>query len=63
MLLLIYVVHGTEKYLSEWFNRVLQQSVVSDEDEMNIMHFDMTETLLSEAMLEANSLPFLEISD
>lgn len=54
----IYVVHGTEKYLSEWFNRVLQQSVVSDEDEMNIMHFDMTETLLSEAMLEANSLPF-----
>ncbi len=55
----IYLVLGTEIYLSELFKtELLSQLFEPGDDEFNVTAYDMEETSLSAALAEAETLPF-----
>ena len=55
----IYLVLGDERYLSDTFKQTLLNEIVkTEDDELNTASFDMTETPLSYALEEANTIPF-----
>ena len=55
----VYLLLGTETYLSELFRSELQKQVFqTGEDEFNITSYDMEEVPLSVALGEADTLPF-----
>lgn len=56
---LIYVIQGTEQYLSEKVKVALMDSVLSNEvSEFNFGQFDMRDTTIDSALQEAESFPF-----
>lgn len=55
----VYLVTGTEQYLSDIFKKTLREQVLQDQDdEMNAIRFDMETTPISLALEEARTLPF-----
>lgn len=55
----IYLVLGQEQFLADTFKRAVTQQVIqTEDDELNFATFDMTETSLSVAVEEANTIPF-----
>lgn len=55
----VYLVTGTEQYLIGQFIKQLQKSLAQEFGEIDEISFDMKEVPLTEALAEANSLPFL----
>lgn len=56
---LIYLIQGTEQYLSEKVKFTLMDSILSNEvSEFNFGQFDMRETTIDSALQEAESFPF-----
>ncbi len=55
----VYVLLGTEQFLIDTFKETLvAQQLNEDDREFNVISFDMTEVPVSEAVLEAETLPF-----
>ncbi|MGC6767632.1 DNA polymerase III subunit delta [Enterococcus sp. LJL51] len=55
----VYLVLGTETYLSELFKtELLRQLFQPEDEEFNVTSYDMSETTLSMALAEAETLPF-----
>lgn len=55
----VYAVIGTEAMLTEEVTRALTHTIRNkQEDDMNILHFDLNETSIDDVIFEAESLPF-----
>lgn len=55
----VYLLIGTELYLSELFKTTLMKELLTEEDDQfNFFSFDMEETPLSAAIAEAETIPF-----
>lgn len=55
----IYLVLGEERFLSEMFKQEITNKIIqTEDDELNFATFDMNETNLSQAIEEANTIPF-----
>lgn len=55
----VYLVQGTEDYLSELFKtELMSQLIKTEDDQFNYSTFDMEEVSLSMAMEEADTIPF-----
>lgn len=55
----IYLVLGEERFLSDTFKReITKQIIQTEDDELNFASFDMNDTNLSQAVEEANTIPF-----
>ncbi|MER2064264.1 MAG: DNA polymerase III subunit delta, partial [Alkalibacterium sp.] len=55
----LYAITGTERMLIEDITAALTETVREElEDDMNIMHFDLTETSIDDVVYEAESFPF-----
>lgn len=55
----VYLIQGTEGYLSELFkSELMSQLIKTEDDQFNYSSFDMEEVLLSVAMEEAETIPF-----
>lgn len=57
----LYVLHGTETYLMDWFQEALLTAVLGEEaplDDFNFARFDMDETPLENIIVEANTMSF-----
>ncbi|GEK88023.1 DNA polymerase III, delta subunit [Alkalibacterium putridalgicola] len=55
----VYAVIGTERMLIEEVTASLTETIrAGQEDDMNIMHFDLTETSIDDVIFEAESFPF-----
>ena len=58
----MYLLIGTELYLTELFKTTLMKELLTEEDDQfNFFSFDMEETPLSAAIAEAETIPFLVI--
>lgn len=55
----VYLLIGTELYLTELFKTTLMKELLTEEDDQfNFFSFDMEETPLSAAIAEAETIPF-----
>ena len=58
----MYLLIGTELYLTELFKTTLMKELLTEEDDQfNFFSFDMEETPLSALIAEAETIPFLVI--
>ncbi|MBR3062034.1 MAG: DNA polymerase III subunit delta, partial [Exiguobacterium sp.] len=54
----VYVLHGTEKYLLETWEREIVKAANPSGDQFDVMQLDLQETSLDTALDEAETVPF-----